>query len=91
MESKFPGGESDTDSLAKAKYSELSHTLRFSRGEIRMYRISPGEKLTCVAFLLGSNSHALRLKFARGETRMCRISPGEKLTCVAFLLGRIWY
>ena len=51
MESKFPGGESDTDSLAKAKYSELSHTLRFSRGETRMYRISPGEKFASVNVL----------------------------------------
>ena len=44
--------------------------------------IFPGEKGAPVAFLVGGNSHVLRL--CRGETRMCCISPGEKRACAAF-------
>ena len=60
--------------------------LDFTQGETRMCRITPGEKLACVAFLAPLAMTIPRfLDFSRGKIRydIVWISPGEKLACVA--------
>jgi hypothetical protein len=56
-----------------------------------MCRITPGEKLACVAFLAPLAMTIPRfLDFSRGKIRydIVWISPGEKCAPVAFLPGR---
>jgi hypothetical protein len=76
-----------------------AHLLHFSWRETRMCCISPGEKVACVAFLLGKNRMLFGvaslamiiprfLDFSRGKIRYVWISPGEKCAHVAFLPGR---
>ena len=76
-----------------------AHLSHFSRGEIRMCHISPGEKLACVALLPGRNRMLFGVAplamiiprfwgFSRGESdNMCGFLAGEKCAPVAFLLG----